>query len=100
MARPRAPPAQHTSTSTVGLPRLSSTSRAKTAAITSRFPTRRLDSGEFVFAHFQHVGPAGRPLPQHAAGDAADGLALRLLGQVIDRAGAVDPRQGAGREVA
>src|SRR5262249_20332561 len=102
MARPRAPPWQCTSTSTVGLPRLSSTSRARIRAIASGAATGHLlaiKRSELLVASIQHVWPGRGPLSQQGPAQAAHGLAFRFLGQVIHRTGAVDAREQTDAEV-
>src|SRR4051812_40313881 len=99
MARPVAPPAQWTSASTVGLPRLSSTCRAWTRVIVSFTGAFLRKRGKLLLTVGLHIIPAVGPLLQDGSANAAHGLALRLLGQVLDRAGAVDAGQQAYAEM-
>src|SRR5262249_15526701 len=59
-----------------------------------------VEGAQLRLAQLQHGFPLPRPVPQDAAAQPAHGLALRFLRQVVDRAGAVDARQQADREVA
>src|SRR4051794_15230433 len=99
MARPHAPPSQATSTSTVGLPRLSSTSRAWMLVIASFTGSFLGKGGEFPFGAESDVVPAVQPVEEDGPSESPDRVALRLLGQVIDRAGSVDAGQQADAQV-
>src|SRR5688572_6374772 len=54
---------------------------------------------DFTTADLQRLFPALDPLPQDLPRNTADALALRILGQIIYRTRAIDPRQQAHREV-
>src|SRR5439155_26804741 len=100
MARPKPPPWQWTSTSTVGLPRLSNTSRAWTRAIESGFAiTTSAERGETGLGANQYIFPAREAFLKDAPGEPAHRFAFRLLRQVIDGTGAVNAREGTDREV-
>ena len=50
-------------------------------------------------AHVQHLVPASGPLSQNLPSQATDGLALGILREIIDGAGAINPGQGTDREM-
>src|SRR6266567_1666411 len=105
MARPEAPSPSVTSTSTVGLPRESSTSRARTELMLAmsvgclaRALHALLEKGRMA-DHRGNLFQAFRPLEKNALGHAPDLLLGFLVLDILDRRLAVDARQHQAAEV-